>query len=285
MTLDWQEAIARGDVAELAALLAGGADIDARDAHGQTAVMLAAAAGDARVVEFLAVHGADLDHTAKYRLSAVMLAALRGHAAVVGVLVGAGANLELRGTGAPGFAGKTAFDLASARGDEASARWLAPPRPGDAMTPPNSFTAVATWEEAASVAGFTPRQPRDTLGLALRGLRVFVRDHRHRDVPRHLRTIEAHYDGLAVCQSSPGRSVAARQALDTSYGRHPITLDVGGHAARGYALGPEVAADDADGRAPAVVTWCDGPRFYFVTSSERPLDDLRRVAASFYGDR
>ncbi len=284
MTRDWQEAIARGDIAELAALLADGADIDARDKHGQTAVMLAAAAGDARVVEFLAVHGADLDHTAKYGLSAVMLAALRGHAAVVGVLVGAGANLELRGTGAPGFAGQTAFDLAVARGDEVSAGWLAPPRRDD-VAPAPSFTAMATWEEAAAVAGFTPRQPRDTLGLALRGLRVFVRDHRHRDVPRHLRTIEAHYDGLAVCQSSPGPSVATRQALHTSYGPHPITLDVGGHAARGYPLGPEVPPDDIDGRAPAVVTWCDGRRFFFLTGSARPLDDLRRVAASFYGDR
>ena len=48
-----------------------------------------------------------------------MLAVIRGHAEVVRVLVGAGAAVELQGTGAPGFAGRTAHDLAAARGDAA----------------------------------------------------------------------------------------------------------------------------------------------------------------------
>jgi hypothetical protein len=45
-----------------------------------------------------------------------MLAVVAGHAEVARVLAKAGADLSLRGTGVPGFAGKTAYDLAVDRG-------------------------------------------------------------------------------------------------------------------------------------------------------------------------
>jgi ankyrin repeat protein len=45
-----------------------------------------------------------------------MLAALRGDAEIVRLLTDAGAELGLRGTGAPGFFGKTALELAVAAG-------------------------------------------------------------------------------------------------------------------------------------------------------------------------
>ena len=48
-------------------------------------------------------------------LSALMPAVIAGHAAIAEKLLRAGANRMLRGTGAPGFAGKTAYDLAVAR--------------------------------------------------------------------------------------------------------------------------------------------------------------------------
>jgi ankyrin repeat protein len=76
--------------------------------------MLAAADGNNRLVTWLVERGATLDHTAKYGLSALMLAVVRGHVDVVRSLAGAGANVSLRGTGAPGFAEKTALDLAIA---------------------------------------------------------------------------------------------------------------------------------------------------------------------------
>jgi uncharacterized protein len=44
-----------------------------------------------------------------------MLAVVAGHAGLARTLVRAGADLAVRGTGAPGFAGKTAYDLAVAR--------------------------------------------------------------------------------------------------------------------------------------------------------------------------
>jgi len=114
---EWEQAVLRGSIDELQNLLADGADIDARDGHGQTALMLAAAAGHAQVVEWLVGHAAELNQTAKYGLSALMLAVIRGHVEVVRTLVAAGADPGLCGSGAPGFAGKTALDLAVARGD------------------------------------------------------------------------------------------------------------------------------------------------------------------------
>ena len=55
-----------------------------------------------------------------------MLAVIASHKEVAQVLARAGADLALRGTGAPGFAGKTAADLAAARGWTHLAIELAP---------------------------------------------------------------------------------------------------------------------------------------------------------------
>jgi uncharacterized protein len=116
MVAAWEDAIKRGDVQIVLDLLRRGTDADACDRHGQTALMLAAHAGHRDVVETLIAHGADLNITAKFGLSALMLALIAGHAEVARLLAKAGADLSLRGTGAPGFADKTAYDLALERG-------------------------------------------------------------------------------------------------------------------------------------------------------------------------
>ena len=115
-----------GDVAEVRRRLAGGADVNARDRHGQTALMLAAHRGALDVVEALIQAGADLNTTAKYNLSALMLAIVAGHAAVALTLARAGADSTIRGTGAPGFATKTAHDLALAHNLATVAAVLSP---------------------------------------------------------------------------------------------------------------------------------------------------------------
>jgi uncharacterized protein len=115
MDAAWEREITRGDVGAVRELLARGADVDARDRYGQTALMLAAHHGDLELVELLIESGARLDVTAKYGLSAVMLAVVAGHEEIARRIARAGADLSLRGSGAPGFAGKTARDLALAR--------------------------------------------------------------------------------------------------------------------------------------------------------------------------
>lgn len=116
MRPDWEEAVSRGDAEALRALLERGYDVDAKDRHGQTALMRLARAGAADAVRVLVEARAELDHTAKHHLSALMLAALNGHAEVVGVLLDAGADVTLRGSGAPGFHDKSASDLAENAG-------------------------------------------------------------------------------------------------------------------------------------------------------------------------
>jgi ankyrin repeat protein len=116
MDAAWEDAIKRGDVQIVGDLLGRGAEVDARDRYGQTALMLAAHAGYREVVEILIAHQANLNITAKFGLSALMLALVAGHTEVARVMAKAGADLSLRGTGAPGFAGKTAYDLAMERG-------------------------------------------------------------------------------------------------------------------------------------------------------------------------
>lgn len=124
MEAAWKDAIKRGDVQAVIDLLDRGVDIDCRDRYGQTALMRAAHAGHREIVEILCIRRADLNGTAKFGLSAVMLALVAGHEEVAGILAKAGADLSLRGTGAPGFAGKTAYDLAEERGMlELAAEW------------------------------------------------------------------------------------------------------------------------------------------------------------------
>jgi len=112
----WLQAIGQGDAAAIGELLKRGANVDARDRYGQTGLMLAAHSGHRDVVAALIEHGADLNVTAKFGLSAVMLAVVAGHPQVARLLARAGADLSLRGSGAPGIAGKTAHDLAAERG-------------------------------------------------------------------------------------------------------------------------------------------------------------------------
>jgi ankyrin repeat protein len=116
MDAEWEQAARAGNADTLARLLAKGSDINARDAHGQTALMIAARIGHPSAVALLIDRGADLNHTAKFHLSALMLAVLNNHTAIVDALVRAGADRSIRGTGAPGFSGKTALDLALAAG-------------------------------------------------------------------------------------------------------------------------------------------------------------------------
>ena len=112
MTREWEQAVRQDDLEALARLIRTGADVDAMDQHGQTGLMVAAKHGRHEVARLLVGQGAELNHTAKYHLSALMLAVINGHADIVRILVDAGADRRIRGTGAPGFHGKTARELA-----------------------------------------------------------------------------------------------------------------------------------------------------------------------------
>jgi ankyrin repeat protein len=115
MDAAWERAVTHGDVEGVRELLAAGVDVDARNRYGQTALMLGAQRGHLEIVEALVEAGADLNVTAKYNLTALMLAIVAGHVAVARLIARAGADLHVKGSGAPGFSDKTAYDLAIAR--------------------------------------------------------------------------------------------------------------------------------------------------------------------------
>ncbi len=113
MTKAWQDAINSGDAVRVATMLDAGADINALDGHGQTALMNAAHNAHVEVVCLLAERGANLNHTAKFGLSALMLGVIADHPEVIRVLVDVGADITLRGSpsGTPIY-DKTALELA-----------------------------------------------------------------------------------------------------------------------------------------------------------------------------
>lgn len=116
VTREWERAAEQGDAPALRSQIVAGADVDALDRFGQSALMLAARGGHLEAVEALIAAGAKLNTTAKFGLSATMLAVINDHQSVARALAAAGADLSIAGSGAPGFAGKTAAALALDRG-------------------------------------------------------------------------------------------------------------------------------------------------------------------------
>ncbi|WP_265923146.1 ankyrin repeat domain-containing protein [Cupriavidus nantongensis] len=122
-----REAAARGDAAQVSALLARGASIDARDAQGRTALLLAThhnrveaarvlidagadvnaqdaihdspylyagARGHNEILRLALAHGADLRSTNRYGGTALIPAAERGHVETVRMLITAGVAVD-----------------------------------------------------------------------------------------------------------------------------------------------------------------------------------------------
>jgi hypothetical protein len=144
------------------------------------------------------------------------------------------------------------------------------------------FATVPDWEAARQMLTFQPFKPALTAGLERVNLRIFIRDHKLRDVTIGARTLEAHYGLFVLTQSRKGVEEARRLALDVSYGPNPREGAIAGRAARIYALGPEPEPDDIDGRMPSVVTWHYGEMFFFIASGEMPAEDLIPIAMSIY---
>ena len=79
MDQQWEQAVRDGDAQQVRALLQDGAEINSKDQHG---------------------------------LTALMLAVINQHAEIVRLLVRADADVGIRAAGAPGLENKTALDLA-----------------------------------------------------------------------------------------------------------------------------------------------------------------------------
>lgn len=90
------DAIRRDDVGALARLLADDAALDARDARGYSALMLAAYAGSPHAVAYLLARGANPNGRDEAGNTVLIGATLKGSAVVVRMLLEAGADPGLR---------------------------------------------------------------------------------------------------------------------------------------------------------------------------------------------
>ena len=89
-----QQAAARGDLPRLKALIAAGADLEARDARGRTAVHIATHARQRESLRVLAQAGAALDALESDRYDAVTIASVADDPATLGVLLSLGASAK-----------------------------------------------------------------------------------------------------------------------------------------------------------------------------------------------
>ncbi len=142
------------------------------------------------------------------------------------------------------------------------------------------FVTIGSWSEVETATGFLPLVPTVTLGLPLQALRLFVRDHKLRAVPRDQQSLEAHYGAFVLTQSQTGPEEARRLAFDVAYGATPRTERVGANDARVYDRGPGVPVGDPDGRMPSVVAMAVNDLFVLLASGEFDSNALVRVARS-----
>src|SRR5216683_1405726 len=101
----------QGDVKAAIAQLDKGADVNARDCDGDTALMLAAERGHIELVKVLLKNGADVNAANLNGETALMRAAYRGHVDVVKELLAYGADANARNA-----FGNTAATLAAHNG-------------------------------------------------------------------------------------------------------------------------------------------------------------------------
>jgi uncharacterized protein len=87
------QATEAGDIVQMQALLGKGAEVNARNAHGWTALHVAAAGGDPAVIALLLQHGADVHAQSHIGTTALDNATTRGgRKAVITLLLAHGAK-------------------------------------------------------------------------------------------------------------------------------------------------------------------------------------------------
>ncbi|UCF80045.1 MAG: ankyrin repeat domain-containing protein [Acidobacteriota bacterium] len=106
---DLLEAAQAGNTAEVEQLLEQGADVNAKDEYGGTALMWAARKGHTEMVNALIDAGADVNAKMKGGWTALMFAAGEGYTGIVEILIGKGADVNVKGT----FTGLTALMIAA----------------------------------------------------------------------------------------------------------------------------------------------------------------------------
>jgi ankyrin repeat protein len=110
--MNLNRASSKGDLSTVKKLLTEGADVNATDSSGRTALVEAAWGGHTDIVKYLIEKGANVNTGDNVGYTALMRASEEGHNAVVTVLVQKNADVNLRGK----VRGTTALMLAAEQG-------------------------------------------------------------------------------------------------------------------------------------------------------------------------
>jgi hypothetical protein len=113
------QAAGRGELKTIEYLLTDGADVNAANDHGETALIRAASHGQAETINLLLERGADPNAKSAEGMTALIRAALCGHAEVARLLLSRGAERAAKDR-----FGSTALDWALAKGHEEIAALL-----------------------------------------------------------------------------------------------------------------------------------------------------------------
>ena len=168
VNLELIEAGEKGETENIERLLAAGAEVDAKDEKGVTALMHASAESHTQSVEVLLAAGADVNAKANDGLSALMVVA-RGNTKIVGALLDAGADVN-----AEAQHGVTPLMVAVAMGHRAIVRTLldagadVDARADSGVTAlilseRNGYVEIAALLKSAGAIVTEPGRPQDTL--------------------------------------------------------------------------------------------------------------------------
>jgi uncharacterized protein len=113
------DAVRRDDAARVRELLAGGTNVNERDALGRVPLHYASRLGDIEMVQLLLNARAQIDAPDKDGFTPLMRAVQGGHTAIVALLLHHGAGTEARTN-----TGASALDIAIAKGDSEMIRQL-----------------------------------------------------------------------------------------------------------------------------------------------------------------
>jgi uncharacterized protein len=152
--LHW--AVYRNDVAEVKRLIAGGADVNARNDYGSTPLSEAAVTGNTEVIERLLKAGAKVDAANADGQTALMIIARSSNVEAARLLLKRGAKVDQREQ----WRGQTALMWAAAEGQPAMVRLLLKSgADANARSLENNFQRQVTAEprmQARPSGGFTP---------------------------------------------------------------------------------------------------------------------------------